>query len=107
MIRTRTYFLVFAALIALTGLTFALSFASLGSFEAPVALSIACVKACLVGAYFMHLAEHRRPYWIFLFVGALLIMALVSLMALDVMKREPRRRPWAFAPTEVPTHSRP
>jgi cytochrome c oxidase subunit IV len=93
MLRTRTYFLVFAGLIALTGLTFGLSFAELGAAEIPVALAIASAKAGLVLGFFMHLVEHRRPYWIFLLVGVLLMVSLVSLMALDVAKREPRRPP--------------
>jgi cytochrome c oxidase subunit IV len=98
MLRTRTYFLVFFVLIALTALTFALSFAPLGRLEAPVALGIATVKAGLVGAFFMHLAEHRKPYWIFLLVGVLLVVSLVALMVLDVEKRMPRREP-ASAPS--------
>ena len=93
MVRTRTYFLVFVALLALTALTLGLSFAPLGALEAPVALSIAGVKAALVGLFFMHLVEARRAYWLFLLVGAILMATLVALMVGDVVTREPRKEP--------------
>src|SRR5580698_1661011 len=93
MLRTRTYFLVFLALIALTAITFGLSFAHLGAWEAPVALGIAAAKALLVLLFFMHLAESKQPYWIFLLVGVLLMATLVVLMVTDVEKREPRTLP--------------
>src|SRR5581483_8462211 len=107
MIRTRTHFLVFLALIALTALTFGLSFARLGALEAPVALGIAMLKAALVGGWFMHLVEHRRPYWLFLFLGGILLALLVGLMALDVATREPRTEPGSSVKAIVPPSSGP
>ena len=99
MVKTRTYWLVFAALIALTALTFGLSFLPLGGAEAPVALGIAAVKATLVGLFFMHLVESERPYWLFLFVGGILLVTLVALMAADVVTREPRSEPRSVRPS--------
>lgn len=93
MVRTRTYFLVFFALLALTGLTFGLSFAPLGALETPVALAIACAKGLLVALFFMHLIETRKPYWLFGLLALLLMTLLIVLMVTDVVKREPRRAP--------------
>jgi cytochrome c oxidase subunit 4 len=92
MVRTRTYFLVYLGLVGLSALTFGLSFAPLGAVEIPVAIGIALAKALLVLLFFMHLVEERRPYWIFLLTGALLLAILVAIMALDVVTREPRLR---------------
>jgi cytochrome c oxidase subunit 4 len=99
MLRTRTYVHVFLVLIALTALTFALSFARLGAFEAPVALAIATVKALLVLFFFMHLVESKEPYWMFLLVGVVLMATLVVLMVTDVTRREPRRVPAGVRPS--------
>jgi cytochrome c oxidase subunit 4 len=89
MLKTRTYFIVFLALLALTGLTFGLSLARLGALEVPVALTIALAKGLLVLLFFMHLVESERPYWLFLFLGVLLMVSLVALMTADVLTREP------------------
>ena len=52
---TRTYYTVFAALIALTLLTVAVSFLELGAWHTTVGVLIGVVKASLVGLFFMHL----------------------------------------------------
>src|SRR5262245_55357543 len=66
----RTYFLVFAALLLLTGLTVAASFAELGRWHVAIALSIATAKAVLVALFFMHLLYSGRL--VVLVVGAAL-----------------------------------
>ncbi|HZU97168.1 MAG TPA: cytochrome C oxidase subunit IV family protein [Planctomycetota bacterium] len=101
MVRTRTYFLVYLGLVALSALTFGLSFAPIGAIEIPAALAIAIAKALLVLLFFMHLVEEKRPYWIFMLTGALLLAILVAIMALDVVTREPKLR------QEVRVDSRP
>ncbi len=50
----KMYFAVFAALLVGTGLTVFAATLDLGSFNAPVALGIATIKATLVALFFMH-----------------------------------------------------
>jgi cytochrome c oxidase subunit IV len=58
---------VFAALLALTGLTLAVASVDLGNWNLYVALVIAGVKATLVLLYFMHL-RYDRPFLAFVFL---------------------------------------
>jgi len=53
--RTRTYYFVFAALIALALLTVGTSFLKLGAWHTTVGVLIGVVQAALVGLFFMHL----------------------------------------------------
>jgi len=55
MIGARTYVLVAAVLLVLTGVTIAVAFLPLGSWHTPVALGIAALKTVLIGWFFMHL----------------------------------------------------
>src|SRR5262245_64898705 len=67
----RTYLLVFAALLLLTALTVAGSFADLGRWHLTVALTIAAAKATLVVLFFMHVLHGGRL--IPLVIGAALL----------------------------------
>lgn len=69
------YFKVFGALMVLTGLTYAVSYISLGSASLPVAIVVATVKASLVCAYFMHLKYDDR-YHVFVFLSTLIFVAI-------------------------------
>jgi cytochrome c oxidase subunit 4 len=73
---TRAYILVWAALLALTGLTLGLSYVPLGIGNAAVALAIASAKASLVALYFMHLRRESR---------LVLAVALVPLLVLALI----------------------
>jgi len=84
-----TYLKTFAALLVLTATTFGLSFASLGAFQAPVALAIAAAKATLIALFFMHLVEQARVNAAVLVVALLLVAVFVGLTAADVATREP------------------
>ena len=70
-----TYNSVIAALFVLTGLTYAVSFASLGSASLAVAMLVALVKASLVVGYFMHLKYDDR-YHLFVFLGTILFVGI-------------------------------
>jgi cytochrome c oxidase subunit 4 len=59
-----TYFAIFAALVALTGLTTAVAFLDLGLLNPIVALSIAVLKASLVVLFFMHMKYSSRLVWV-------------------------------------------
>src|SRR5437762_13646848 len=59
-----TYFLVFLALMAGTGLTVGASYVDLGVWNTPVALAIAVTKASLVVFFFMHLKYSPKLSWV-------------------------------------------
>jgi cytochrome c oxidase subunit 4 len=78
----KAYIAVWAALIGLTGITVAVSYAHLGVGNAVVALAIASVKAALVGLYFMHLRRESALVRAFA-LGPLLFLALIILGTLS------------------------
>jgi cytochrome c oxidase subunit 4 len=69
------YLKVLAALFVLTALTYAVSFANLGSASLPVAMIVAVTKAALVCAYFMHL-RYDNKYHLFVFVSTILFVSI-------------------------------
>lgn len=69
------YVAVFGALLVLTGITYAVSFADLGPGSLPVAMIVASMKASLVVAFFMHLAYEDR-FYLFIFLTSLVLIAL-------------------------------
>ncbi|MCB9568096.1 MAG: cytochrome C oxidase subunit IV family protein [Myxococcales bacterium] len=71
----RHYQVVLGALFVLTGLTYAVSFASLGPASLPVAMLVATIKASLVVGYFMHLKYDDR-YNLFVFLGTLIFIGI-------------------------------
>jgi cytochrome c oxidase subunit 4 len=77
----RGYIFVFVALLAGTILTVWASFIQFGSREIniAVALTIACVKAFLVAAYFMHLISERKMIYLVLGFTALFFAGLMGL----------------------------
>jgi cytochrome c oxidase subunit 4 len=81
------YIGVWAGLMALTALTFGLSFASLGAWEMPVALVIACVKSALVVLLFMHLIEQGTTPRATVLIGVSFAALLCALTILDAMLR--------------------
>lgn len=82
-ISPRTYGAVFAALLALTGLTTAVSFMDLGPFNTPLALALAAVKGSLVAVYFMHLRVSSRVVWVFAATGFFWLGILIALIFSD------------------------
>ena len=79
----RVYITVFAALMALTIVTVAVSYLDLSTpLAVGVALVIATIKGSLVACYFMHLISEKR-----LIIAVLLLTAVffVALLALPVL----------------------
>ena len=66
---------VWGALMVLTAVTVAVSYANLGNWSLYVALIVAFVKAALVALYFMHL-RFDRPFNSIIFVGCLILVTL-------------------------------
>ncbi len=77
----------YLGLLALTALTFGISFAGLGRFEVVVALAIAIAKALLIVFIFMHLSEASFTNRFIALVAALFIVLIVSLTVADVATR--------------------
>ncbi len=89
------YVVILLALFALTGLTYAVSFADLGPLSLPVAMAVATLKASLVVAFFMHLKDDDR-YNLFVFLGTLIFIGiffgftLFDMQARDALNDEQR-----------------
>ena len=81
------YVLTFVGLLALTGLTFGLSYVNTGSLHIPIALAIASIKGFLVAYWFMHLNEQRGVNAIFFGVALMFIVILIAGVAGDVASR--------------------
>ena len=86
--RSSTYYLVFAALIALTLLTVGISFIDLGAWHTPVGLVIAVTKASLVALFFMHLLHSPRTSWLAFLAGLFWFGILMALTLSDYLSRQ-------------------
>lgn len=84
---TTSYLVVYAALIALTIATLALSFCDLNWWHTIVGLAIATVKATLVVLFFMHLLQSARVAWLAFFGGLLWFSILLGLTLTDYLTR--------------------
>jgi cytochrome c oxidase subunit IV len=90
----RVYFLVFAALLALTALTVIVTFFELGRFNLVIALLIAGTKATLVVWFFMHLRQSSPLTRIFIASGILFFLILIAFTFSDYISRT-----WLPTPT--------
>jgi cytochrome c oxidase subunit 4 len=78
LVKKRTYFWVWVALICLTGLTGGISFINLGEWSTAIAMAIAVIKALLVATFFMHLLyEKQKVVWIWSAVGIIWLSILI------------------------------
>jgi cytochrome c oxidase subunit 4 len=85
---TRTYYGVFAILIALTLLTVGASFLELGAWHTTVGVLIGVVKASLVGLFFMHLLHSSRAAWLAVLAGLFWLVILMGLTLSDYLSRQ-------------------
>lgn len=79
--------IVLAALLALTGVTVAVSSVDLGVFNVPVALLIASTKATLVLLFFMHMKYESRVIIVSFISAVVFLGIMISLMFFDVSFR--------------------
>lgn len=84
---TRTYYMIFAALMALTLITVAVAFIDLGAWSTPIALAIASTKAILIVLYFMHIRYTPGLTKIVLVAGLLWLAILILGILDDYMTR--------------------
>ncbi len=83
-----TYLKVGGALLALTGITVAVSFVHLGPFNLVVALLIAGVKASLVGLFFMHLLYDNKLFATIFSISLLFVSVFIILILFDTLTRD-------------------
>ena len=84
---TRSYVGIWAALLVLLLLTWALAQVNLGPFNTVVALSIAVAKMLLVLLYFMHVRYSSRLTWVFVAAGFIWFLIMVDLTLSDYLSR--------------------
>ncbi len=65
----KNYLVIFFSLMILTAITVWVSFIDLGSLNTVVALGVACIKAFLVIAFFMHVNHSEKLIWLFIGLG--------------------------------------
>ena len=80
-------FLVFLALVALTGLTVWVAYVDLGAWNTPAAVGIATFKAMLVVVIFMEMRFSEPLTWLAGTTGILFLMLLIGLTMADVVSR--------------------
>ncbi len=72
----KVYFYVLLALLALTGISVAVTQIELGTLTVTVALLLATIKASLVLVYFMHLKFDNR-FFAIMVTGVIILIAIV------------------------------
>lgn len=84
----KIYFVIFGALMVLTGVTvWIASFDLPGPLNAIVALSIAVFKATLVVLYFMHVRYSSKLTWVFVCAGVIWLIILFAFTLSDYLTR--------------------
>jgi len=84
----KTYFAIFASLLALTALTTGMAYVDMGQWNTIVALIIAGCKATLVALFFMHLRWSPRLMRVVLLSALLWLAILISLTTTDFFSRD-------------------
>jgi cytochrome c oxidase subunit IV len=87
LVSRRIYFVIFGALMVLTGVTVWVATFDLGRWNAIVALSIAVIKATLVVLYFMHVRYSSRLTWVFVCAGVIWLIILFAFTLSDFLTR--------------------
>jgi cytochrome c oxidase subunit 4 len=83
----RTYFTIFAILIACTYLTWQVAYFDLGRLNAVAALAIAVFKAVIVVLFFMHARYATRLTWIVVIAGLFWLTILLAVTMSDYLTR--------------------
>ena len=83
----KTYLAIVAALLVLTAVTVAASYAELGIFNPVIALAIAVVKATLVVLFFMHVKYSTKLTKLTVGAGLFTFIVLVGMTLSDYITR--------------------
>jgi len=82
-----TYYAIFGALMVLTAVTVGVAFVNLGSFNFPVAIGIAILKATLVILFFMHAKYSSALTKMFVGTAFFFLFILLTLSLTDYLSR--------------------
>lgn len=85
----RTYYVTFAALLALLALTAAMAYVEAGVLATGTAMTIAVAKALLIVLFFMHVRYEFPLVRIFAAAGVLWLAILLTLLMSDYATRSP------------------
>lgn len=83
----KVYLAIFGALMLGTALTVAASYGNFGSFNAVVALAIACTKATLVVLFFMHIRYSSKLMKLTVAAGFFTFLVLITMTLTDYISR--------------------
>ena len=86
-VSTKTFVLVWAALLTLTAITVTVAKLNLGTLSTLTAIAIASVKAGLVLWFFMHLKYEKRLLKLLLLVPIVTLAVIIGLTFIDVWYR--------------------
>jgi cytochrome c oxidase subunit IV len=86
-VSTKTFVLVWAALLSLTAITVTVAKSDLGAFSTFTAIVIASIKAGLVLWFFMHLKYEKRLLKLLLLVPIITLAVIIGLTFIDVWYR--------------------
>ena len=84
---TKTYVLVWFALLALTGITITVAGLRLGAFSMFASLLIASVKASLVLWFFMHLRYEEKLFKLMFLIPVATLTVVIGLTFFDIWYR--------------------
>jgi cytochrome c oxidase subunit 4 len=86
-VSVKQYAYVFLALLALVLITTSIGFLDLGPFTMVIATTIACIKACLIAAFFMQALYEYKIVRVIICGGVVWFLIMVSLTLGDYMSR--------------------
>jgi cytochrome c oxidase subunit IV len=84
---TRSYYVIFGALLLCTYLTWQVAYFDLGALNTVVALTIAVFKAVLVVLFFMHVRHSSRLTWVVVLAGVFWLAILLLITMSDYLTR--------------------
>jgi cytochrome c oxidase subunit IV len=84
---TRTYYAIYALLLACTYLTWQVAFFDLGAMNTVAAMTIAVLKAVVVVLFFMHVKYSTRLTWVVVIGGVFWLGILLVLLFSDYLTR--------------------
>lgn len=92
----KTYVLVWAALIILTGTTWGVAYIDMGPFNIVVAITIAVIKMMLVVMIFMNVRHLDKASRLFAGAGMLWLLILITFFLSDYLSRgwQPGGKVW-------------
>lgn len=96
------YFVIWAILLAFTGLTVWTGYMDLGAFNLPLAMVIATTKAILVILFFMHMTEAAGANRLVFSASFLFMFVMILGVFGDLWTRNPMTLPSSAPSTEGP-----